>query len=483
MAVTVKTVDALISAINGNESDIIIESGTYTLTTRLVSKALARKLIGRGNVILNFVRVPNGTFTNPTVCLDFQNKSRIFNITIQINPSSATPQHIIGVRYKLIVNYKYQLIGNPTTNTLSNIPSVSENNTFTFGGRVYSSNDNIVYYYPITDQLADTAKTLVKTYAFQEISKGVYGWELEKGADEADMDSSLINCKFLTNLTDFSSRGIIAVDYHGRNIESDGCTFTNLGTGIRLQFPRNNTLSAPSSATNLNQNGFYGHRKARLYKNTFTGVSRAFHITGDVTLRGAIITDNVIGSSKINNSGGQLIYCDGNGGIKSSVISSNTVYNHNTTTLGYSSTILFTSGLFENNIVSSNNFFGRPSDVMVFTSTCKFLGNIISSNDIGDAYTQGMYVNNCYGLLATGNKFSISGIANITLSNSITNVSIVNNTSVNNSRSTNTFLNFSDGIYSRFIISKNVISSLTNIFRYPSIFKFVRPYLIQTKKF
>ena len=179
---------------------------------------------------------------------------------------------------------------------------------------------------------------------------------IDGSSDEADMDSSVENCNFSGFRGTESNTGNCAVFYSGRNVSVSGCSFSddgNGGTCIILQFPT--TTSAPDSLTNPNQGGFYGHRKARIYDNLFHlgQKARILHLTGDVTIRGLLFTDNMC------DIGGQMLFCDGVGGICDSVISSNTFQMHTDLTEPQRDPLIyFKSGVIRDTIITHNSFAG-----------------------------------------------------------------------------------------------------------------------------
>jgi hypothetical protein len=226
--------------------------------------------------------------------------------------------------------------------------------------------------------------------------------------DESDMDSSVSNCNFSdakkfksSNLADQAAWGF-CIRYVGRNLEVDSGSFSDLSGGcISLSFNPTPTGTG-TAASNDHQLPFYGHRKLRITGNLFhTGAgSRILHLSGPVTLRGALIADNMI------DIGAQLLYCDGDGGIADSLITGTILQHQVDGDSDRAPMLYFKKGQVRNLHIKSNVLTGSdningttylpevskdsryPEHVLRFGVDAKINGLYIDDNDIGYAINQ-----------------------------------------------------------------------------------------------
>lgn len=425
---------------NQSQPDVLSTSLTKC---GLVSNVEARKLTGvgpRGSIIIRFINVPDNF-----VCLDFRDKSRIRNISFEVIPSNSNPQRIAMIRFRKVITEEFETVGtfemiNPRMNIIKNIENNTANGTktikFTDANNTKHKIEINKNAFKIDDSpshqggqiLKDKPKVLViqfRSTTSPHIDRPVV-WKFAKNdptndsswtflpfisGDEADADSSATDCTFKAfaagggPLTGSKKSGVTAIVYVGRNISCKGNEFFDLGTAVNLSFPATRDLSDVLSRFVRNQSGFYGHRKGRFYKNKFTDVSRFLHLTGPVTARALSLTET-------EGTGGQLLYCDGDGGLRGSLISQNRVAGHHSKDAGYASTILFDRGVFEDNLIVKNTFSGTANQfINISASRCS--GNVVAENQFWGSSVDALWFrttdNTITSLLVALNTFKPNG--------------------------------------------------------------------------
>jgi hypothetical protein len=474
----------LVNAINSADRLIYIK-GNYELNAslpanRLISKVRGRKIVGIDETSkITFTNIPNGSLQSPIVCFDFQSKARLYNIKFDFNPNLllASNINIIGIRFKRILTHTYQSVG--IGSSFSDLPTVDiiDTNSLrisgpTIGITTISINSlaTTKYYFEIRNPSNTTPKEAYSFFSLNETevseesnNSSSYEWLVDQGEDEADMDSSLSRCtlsfKSNTPLTTYSNRSVVGVDYYGRNLSCDSCIFNNLGTSIKIQFPPTDTLSSPGSIINPYQSGYYGHRKCSISRNTFNTSFTSIFLTGFVTIRGMLVYNNTV-----NN--GQLLFCNGLGGIKSSLITQN-IINNNITDENLKSALLISNGLFVDNSINNNTFTGSI-DVSVSIATTTNYNNIFSNNSFNHNRKNVFVIKKTDSICITNNRFeSLTSQDLITIRGSSKNLNISFNTLVGVSSSN--FISLRDSqnntgqIHSRVVITKNKSQSGTNV--------------------
>lgn len=233
--------------------------------------------------------------------------------------------------------------------------------------------------------------------SFRGVAKTETALVFNSSAIEDNADGNIINCRF--------SNIALAIDYTGRGLRLDSCTFENIPNVLKLNYSFDGP--PPQSLTT-------GDRALRIINNRYHVLSGVFIMNVTGALYGAEIVDNVM------DIGGTLL--DDRGGINNSIISNNIVN-------GSATALLFRNGTATNNTITSNTFSSYTNNekayaIYVMNSYTLFSFNTISNNIFSHITHTGIAFGSPHSFnIVSGNSFSnvivgsISAIACIRFAN------------------------------------------------------------------